>query len=161
MVELIILDAVSVATISRAARDAAAKLESKTDPAIVALSMLPECVSAILRHSSPTAATAMPQALIRYAVELDQIAEATLLLDQREHELEHQLLWWAQRITTLESQLAEQTATDIETGRELALFRGRVSGAHAMLRHYVQERSALAGRHESADTACAEELAAV
>ena len=98
--------------------------------------------------------------LTRYAAELDEIAEAVLSLDQREHELEHQLRWWAERITVLETQLTGDAAADLEIGRELALFRGRISGAHAMQRHYTQERAALADRHDSADAACAAELAA-
>ncbi len=98
--------------------------------------------------------------LTRYAGELDEIAEAALSLDQREHELEHQLRWWAERIAELETQLTGDSADDIEIGRELALFRGRISGAHAMQRHYTQERAALADRHDRADAACAAELAA-
>jgi len=47
MPETIVLDAVSVATIARAARDAAAGLASKSGPAKAALSMLPEGVSAV------------------------------------------------------------------------------------------------------------------
>ena len=128
MTELIVLDAVDVATTAQAARDAAA--------------------------GSPKAAPA----LIRYAVELDEIAEAAVSLDQREHELEHQVRWWAGRIAVLESRLTGDIAADVETGRELALFRGRVSGAHAMLRHCVQERVALIDRHGIADAACASEL---
>lgn len=161
MAEMIALDAVSVATIARAARDAAAGLASTSGPASSAVSMLPDGVSAILRRITPsrTAADDLPQALIRYAVELDDIAEAAVSLDQREHELEHQLRWWAERITELESQLTGQ-ASDVETGRELALFRGRTSGAHAMQRHYLQERAALAARHDRADAACASELTA-
>jgi len=160
MAEMIVLDAVSVATIARAARDAAAGLAAKSGPASSALSMLPDGVSAILRRITPSrmAAGDLPQALIRYAVELDEIAEAAVSLDQREHELEHQLRWWAERITELESQLTGQASSDVETGRELALFRGRTSGAHAMQRHYLQERAALAARHDRADAACASEL---
>lgn len=159
MAEMIVLDAVSVATIARAARDAAAGLASKAGPASSAVSMLPDGVSAILRRITPsTAAGDLPQALIRYAVELDEIVEAAVSLDQREHELEHQLRWWAERITELESQLTGQASSDVETGRELALFRGRTSGAHAMQRHYLQERAALAARHDRADAACASEF---
>jgi len=162
MADMIVLDAVSVATIARAARDAAAGLASKSGPASAALSMLPDGVTAVLRRikrsrspaPDPTQAT-----LIRYAVELDEIAEAVVSLDQREHELEHQLRWWAERITVLQDQLTGDAAADIETGRELALFRGRISGAHAMQRHYLQERAALADRHDIADAACASELA--
>jgi hypothetical protein len=128
MTELIVLDAVSVATTARAARDAAA--------------------------ASPDTAPA----LIRYAIELDEIVEAAVSLDAREHELEHQVRWWSERIAVLESQLTGDIATDAETGRELALFRGRVSGAHAMQRHYVQQRVALIDRHDIADAACASEL---
>ena len=161
MAEMIVLDAVSVATIARAARDAAAGLASKSGPASSALSMLPDGVSAILRRirRSASSRSDVPQALLRYAVELDEIAEAAVSLDQREHELEHQLRWWAERITELESQLTGHAPADIETGRELALFRGRISGAHAMQRHNLQERAALADRHDRADDACASELA--
>ena len=129
MSETIVLDAVSVATSAAAARDAAAASPDR----------------------APT--------LIRYAVELDEIAEAAVSLDQREHELDHQVRWWVERVELLESQLTGDPAADIETGRELALFRGRISGAHAMQRHYVQERLALVDRHDTADAACAAELA--
>lgn len=157
---MIVLDAVSVATIARAARDAAAGLESKPGPHSSILSMLPDAVSTALRrmHRSRIPADDLPKVtLTRYADELDQIAEAALSLDQREHELEHQLRWWGQRVQQLES----EQAADIEIGRELALFRGRISGAHAMLRHYLQERAALAHRHDIADTACAAGLTAL
>jgi hypothetical protein len=161
MAEMIVLDAVSVATIARAARDAAAGLAAKSGPPSSALSMLPDGVSAILgrMQRTRTAAPDPTPALTRYAVELDEIAEAAISLDQREHELEHQLRWWAERITVLEAQLSGDAAADLETGRELALFRGRISGAHAMQRHYLQERAALADRHDRADAACESELA--
>ena len=163
MAEMIVLDAVSVATIARAARDAAAGLAATSGPADSALSMLPDPVSAVLRRIGvgrvppPDPSLAV---LTRYAAELDEIAEAVLSLDQREHELEHQLRWWAERITELEPQLTGDSAADIEVGREIALFRGRISGAHAMQRHYSQERASLADRHDVADAACAAELAA-
>ncbi|MEO5920441.1 MAG: hypothetical protein ABIQ01_04785 [Pseudolysinimonas sp.] len=163
MSEIVVLDAVSVATIARAARDAASGLAGESGPADSALSMLPDPVSAVLRRiRSGTRPSADPPlaALTSYAAELDDIAEAVLSLDQREHELEHQLRWWAERIVELQAQLTGEPATDIETGRELALFRGRISGAHAMQRHYAQERAALADRHDLADAACATELAA-
>ena len=102
MTEMIVLDAVSVATIARAARDAAAGLGSISGPADGALSMLPDPVSAVLRRiraaraSSTTPSTAT---LTRYAGELDEIAEAVLSLEQRENELDHQLRWWAERIS--------------------------------------------------------------
>jgi hypothetical protein len=160
MPETIVLDAVSVATIARAARDAAAGLASKSGPAKAALSMLPEGVSAVLRRTARarTPSPDHPPTLIRYAVELDEIAEAALSLDQREHELDHQVRWWMERVQLLESQLTGDQAADIEIGRELALFRGRISGAHAMQRHYVQERLALVDRHDTADAACVAEL---
>ena len=161
MPEMIVLDAVSVATIARAARDAAAGLASTSGPADSALSMLPDPVSAALRQMlrPPRPAPDAPlDALSRYAAELDEIAEAALSLDQREHELEHQLRWWGERITELEAQLSGDAAGDLEVGRELALFRGRISGAHAMQRHYTQERAALVDRHDGADAACAAEL---
>lgn len=164
MSETIVLDAVSVATIARAARDAAAGLASTSGPADSALSMLPDPVSATLRgmRSAKRRAADPPVAvLISYAEELDEIAEAALSLDQREHELEHQLRWWAERITELETELTGEAAADLEIGRELALFRGRISGAHAMQRHYSQERAALADRHDDADVTCAAELSAV
>jgi hypothetical protein len=162
MPEMIVLDAVSVAMIARAARDAAAGLATKSGPADSALSMLPDAVSAVLRRiiASRRRATPPVDALSRYASELDEIAEAALSLDQRENELEHQLRWWAERIAELEVQLTGVAADDIETVRELALFRGRISGAHAMQRHYSQERAALADRHDGADAACAAELSA-
>lgn len=162
MPEMIVLDAVSVATIARAARDAAAALATKAGPADHALSMLPDAVSAVLRRIKKSRTPADPpvDALSRYAAELDEIAEAALSLDQREHELEHQLRWWGERIDELETQLSGDPAADIEVVRELALFRGRISGAHAMQRHYSQERAALADRHDGADAACAAELAA-
>lgn len=163
MTEMIVLDAVSVATIARAARDAAAGLSTTSGPADSALSMLPDPVSAVLRriHRSRRRKADPPvAALSRYATELDDIAEAAISLDQREHELEHQLRWWGERIDELEHQLTGEGAGEIEIVRELALFRGRVSGAHAMQRHYTQERAALADRHDSADAACAAELAA-
>jgi hypothetical protein len=162
MAEMIVLDAVSVATIARAARDAAAGLGAKSGLKRSILSMLPDDVSAALRrmHGAPTPVGDLPKAtLTRYADELDEIAEAALSLDQRENELEHQLRWWAERIAVLETQLSGDAAADIETGRELALFRGRISGAHAMQRHYSQERAALADRHDGADAACAAGLA--
>jgi hypothetical protein len=163
MSETIVLDAVSVATIARAARDAAAGMASTSGPEGSALSMLPDPVSAVLRRmrrAKRSPADPPLAVLTRYAVELDEIAEAVLSLDQREHELEHQLLWWAERITVLETQLTGDAAADLEIGRELALFRGRISGAHAMQRHYTQERAALVQRHDDADAACATELAA-
>ncbi len=162
MPEMIVLDAVSVAMIARAARDAAAGLIATSGPQHSALSMLPDPVSAVLRRIAGSRRAARPpvDVLTRYAVELDEIAEAVISLDQREHELEHQLRWWAERIAELETQLTGDAAVDIEIGRELALFRGRISGAHAMQRHYSQERAALADRHDDADAACAAELAA-
>jgi hypothetical protein len=161
MPEMIVLDAVSVAMIARAARDAAAGLVTKSGPQHSALSMLPDPVSEVLRRITGSRRPAHPpvEALTRYAVELDEIAEAVLSLDQREHELEHQLRWWGERITELETQLTDGDADGIEVGRELALFRGRISGAHAMQRHYAQERAALADRHDGADATCAAELA--
>jgi hypothetical protein len=162
MPEMIILDAVSVATIARAARDAAAGLIAKAGPDAGALSMLPDPVSAILRRITGSRRPARPpvDALTRYATELDEIAEAVLSLDQREHELEHQLRWWDERVSELELQLMGDPEGDVEIVRELALFRGRISGAHAMQRHYAQERAALADRHDGADATCAAELAA-
>ncbi len=161
MAEMIILDAVSVAMVARAARDAAAGLVSKSGPASSVVSMLPDRVSAILRRITPSRSITsdLPDALIRYAVKLDEIAEAAVSLDQREHELVHQLSWWADRVIELESQVAGHTSAAVETRRELALFRGRISGAQAMQRHYLQDRAALADRHDSADADCASELA--
>jgi len=161
MTEMIVLDAVSVASIARAARDAAAGLAARPGTENGALSMLPDAVSAVLRriHRSGTPAGDLPKAMLtRYADELDEIAEAALSLDERENELEHQLRWWGERVVELESTMSGDSP-DVETGRELALFRGRISGAHAMLRHYTQERAALANRHDVADTACAAGLA--
>ena len=50
MTEMIVLDAVSVASIARAARDAAAGLAARPGTENGALSMLPDVVSAVLRH---------------------------------------------------------------------------------------------------------------
>ena len=122
--------------------------------------MLPDVVSAALRRMEPSGTPPDPApqaALTRYAVELDEIAEAALSLDQRENELDHQLRWWGERIAELESEGSGDEPS--EAKRELALFRGRISGAHAMQRHYAQERAALVGLHEEADAACAAQLA--
>jgi hypothetical protein len=158
MPEMIVLDAVSVASIARAARDAAAGLASTSGPGSGPLSMLPDAVAAVLRRTrrSGTPAGDPPgDTLTRYAGELDEIAEAALSLDQREHELEHQLRWWTERVEALEAQLTGVAADDLDAGRELALFRGRISGAYAMQRHYTQERAGLVDRHDRADAACA------
>lgn len=155
MTEIIILDAVNVATIARAARDAAAGFNSQVGIASSTLSMLPDDVSAVLTRIDAPTDGAVETLLTGYAVELDEIAEAVVSLDQREHELEHQLRWWGERISELEP------LADGESRRELALYRGRVSGAHAMQRHYQQERIGLFDRLEVADATCASELARI
>ena len=120
------LDAVGVATIARAARDRIARVLTEV-------------------HRT---------ALRVYADELDDIVEAAVLLDQHEHEIEHQLRWWGERVSALETRLVGHAADDIDTVRELALFRGRISGAHTMRRHYTQQRAALAAQIERARDAC-------
>ena len=75
------------------------------------------------------------QVLHGYAAELDEIAEAAVQLDQKEHEIEHQLRWWAERIRQLEAALTRHPADDMDTSRELALYRGRVSGAETLDAH--------------------------
>ncbi|HTL41720.1 MAG TPA: hypothetical protein VL294_09625, partial [Pseudolysinimonas sp.] len=95
------------------------------------------------------------------ASELDQIAEAAVQLDQKEHEIEHQLRWWADRIRQLEAALTGHPADDMDTSRELALYRGRVSGAQTLRKHYVEQRRALLERHTAADAACEAALADV
>lgn len=142
------LDAVSVATIARAARDA--------DPL-----MLPDAVAAEVRRLRDAGAYAMAAHLMAYAEELDDIAEAAVALDQHDHEIEHQLRWWGERAEALESRLTGHAADDVETVRELALYRGRISGAQTMRRHYAQQRSALLERHRIADLLCATALAAL
>lgn len=148
MSEIIVLDAVSVATIARAARDA--------DP-----QMLPDAVAAEVRRLGEAETDDMAEHLRSYAEELDEIAEAAVTLDQHENEIEHQLRWWGERAAALESRLTGHPGDDVETVRELALYRGRISGAHTMRRHYVQQRSALVQRHRAADLVCAAALAAL
>jgi hypothetical protein len=60
----------------------------------------------------------------------------------------------------LEAQLTGHPADDIDTVRELALYRGRISGARTMRRHYAEQRAALAERHREADGECARRLSA-
>ena len=96
-----------------------------------------------------------------YAVELDEIAEAAVRLDQGDHEIEHQLRWWEARVRSLEAGLTGHPADDAETSRELALYRGRMSGATTMRRHYGEQRRALVNRHAVADAACEAALAAL
>ncbi len=148
MSEIVVLDAVSVATIARAARDG--------DP-----QMLPDAVAAEVRRLGGPQTAATTAHLLSYAEELDEIAEAAVVLDQHENEIEHQLRWWGERAQALESRLTGHPADDVETVRELALYRGRISGAHTMRRHYVQQRSALVERHRTADALCAAALAAL
>ena len=57
-------------------------------------------------------------------------------------EVRHQLGWWTTRVDELERDLAASAADPLIV-RELALFRGRISGAQAMVRHYQAERDAL------------------
>lgn len=146
MSEIVVLDAVSVATIARAARDA--------DP-----EMLPDAVAAEVRRLADAASPGLAPYLKTYADELDEIAEAALLLDQHEHEIEHQLRWWGDRVAQLEAQLTGDPVDDVETMRDLALYRGRMSGASTMRRHYAEQRVALLARHRAADGVCAQGLA--
>lgn len=152
MAEIVVLDAVSVATIARAARDL-----TRVDGE---LGMLPDAVADAIRALGEAELTPdAHDALVSYAVELDAIAEAAVLLDQHEHEIEHQLRWWGDRAAVLEAKLTGHPADDVEVVGELALFRGRISGAQTMRRHYVQQRSALVQRHLAADGDCARLLA--
>lgn len=156
--EVVLLDAVSVAMIARAARDLEAGVAD--DAAETALALLPESICAELRRLLPaTLSDATCAELLRYAVELDEIAEAAVSLDQHDHEIEHQLRWWGERVRTLEAQLTGHPGDDVDTVRELALFRGRISGAHTMRRHYTSQRMALIESHENADRLCADRLA--
>jgi hypothetical protein len=146
--EIVVLDAVSVATIARAARD-------------VEPQMLPDAVAAEVRRLRDAGTDGMTPHLLAYADDLDDIAEAAVALDQHDHEIEHQLRWWGERAGALEGRLTGHPADDVETIRELALYRGRISGAHTMRRHYAQQRSALLERHRIADLRCATALAAL
>jgi hypothetical protein len=128
--ELVVLDAVGVAARAQESRDRADATE-------------------------PPARTVLRE----HAVELDDIAEAAVLLDQHEHEIEHQLRWWQERADTLEAALTGNAADDVDTVRELALYRGRISGALTMRRHYAEQRSALVARLARADADCAARLA--
>lgn len=155
MSEVVLLDAVSVASIARAARD----LQAGAEPAAaaVAVQMLPDTVAEALQPhlgDAPLSETACV-ALLNYAVELDEIAEAAVILDQHENEIDHQLRWWDDRVRVLEDSLSGDAGDDVETVRELALYRGRVSGAHTMRRHYAEQRGGLVARHARADTDCA------
>jgi len=78
-----------------------------------------------------------------YAVVLDEISTSLAFLDRHDLEVRHQLGWWTARVEELERQLAA-SPSDTVIVRELALFRGRISGAQAMVRHYQAERDALA-----------------
>lgn len=130
--EVVILDAVAVAALAQTTRDRAV-----------------------------TSTPAEASVLHVYAVELDEIAEVAVRLDQGDHEIEHQLGWWEARIRTLEAALTGHPADDAETSRELALYRGRLSGAATMRKHYGEQRRALVHRHTVADAACAAALAAL
>lgn len=159
MSEVVLLDAVSVASIARAARD----LEAGAEPeaAAVAAQMLPDTVADALRvhlDARPLNETACA-ALLAYAVELDDIAEAAVSLDQHENEIDHQLRWWDDRALVLEESLTGNAGDDVDVVRELALYRGRISGAHTMRRHYAEQRGALVARHLRADAECAAHLA--
>jgi hypothetical protein len=129
---IVLLDAVGVATLAQDARDRAAS-------------------------AAPEAAAV----LTSFAHELDEIVEAAVLLDQHDHEIEHQLGWWQERVLELESSLTGHPGDDVDMVRELALYRGRISGAHTMRRHYTEQRNALVARQAQAETACAAGLAAL
>jgi hypothetical protein len=81
--------------------------------------------------------------LLAYADALDEIASGVAFLDRHDLEVRHQLGWWATRVEELERDLAGSADSDPIIVRELALFRGRISGAQAMVRHYQAERDAL------------------
>jgi hypothetical protein len=130
--EVVVLDAVAVAALAQTTRDRA-------------------------RQAHPAAA----EVLHRFAAELDEIAEAAVHLDQREHEIEHQLRWWTERIQQLEATLTGHPADDMDTTRELALYRGRMSGAQTLRKHYIEQRRALLHRHTAAEEACTAALAAL
>lgn len=130
MDEVVVLDAVAIAA---AAQDARVRAGGSSDAARAVL--------------------------LTYAAELDDIAEAAVALDQHENEIDHQLRWWADRAAALESELTGNPADDVDLVRELALYRGRISGAHTMRRHYAQQRNALVARQRLADRTCAEGLA--
>lgn len=121
----------------------------------VAVAALAQSTRARARGAGGAAA----EVLHGYASELDEIAEAAVQLDQKEHEIEHQLRWWADRIRQLEAALTGHPADDMDTSRELALYRGRVSGAETLRKHYIEQRRALLARHTVADAACAAQLA--
>jgi hypothetical protein len=156
--EVVVLDAVGVAATARAARDVRHGEGGGMD---AALQLLPEAIAEHVRRLA--AADPLPSpahdALHAYATELEDIAEAAVALDQHENEIEHQLRWWTDRAGALESSLTGHPGDDVDIVRELALYRGRISGAHTMRRHYTQQRRALLARHVSADTACAAGLA--
>lgn len=153
MAELVVLDAVSVATIARAARNLCS---ADAEPS---LEVLPEVVASAIGDRSAVDFTDDHRThLNAYATELDEIAEAAVALDQHEHEIEHQLRWWGDRAAALEDRLTGHPGDDVDIVRELALYRGRISGATTMRRHYAEQRNALVARHRSADQRCAEAL---
>lgn len=156
MSEIVVLDAVSVATIARAVRDLC---DSTRKSAPVPLEIMPETVADAVRAcGEPPLSEARREVLRRYATELDEIAEVAVSLDQHEHEIEHQLRWWGERADALQARLTGHPGDDVDTVRELALYRGRMSGATTMRRHYAQQRVALVERHRRADALCAEQL---
>ena len=77
-----------------------------------------------------------------YASALDEIGASITFLDRHDLEVRHQLGWWITRVEELDRDLAASAADPLIV-RELALFRGRISGAQAMVRHYQAERDAL------------------
>jgi hypothetical protein len=78
-----------------------------------------------------------------YVLALDEIAASVTFLDRHDREIEHQLGWWTVRLEELARDSAAAQGGDSLIEREIALFRGRISGAQAMLRHYQAERDAL------------------
>ncbi|HWH26195.1 MAG TPA: hypothetical protein VNT53_06065 [Pseudolysinimonas sp.] len=60
-------------------------------------------------------------------------------LDRQEREIRYQLARWQARLADLEAASSHGPGV----AREIALFRGRVSGAQAMLRHYGHQRAEL------------------
>jgi len=154
--EVVVLDAVGVAMVARAVRDVRAGSGVHGEPR---WEVLPEDVTTVLRTRLARGIDDACRAhLDDYARELDEIAEAALALDQHEHEIDHQLRWWGDRVRTLEGQLSGHPADDVDVIRELALYRGRISGATALRAHYAQQRAALVDRNRRADARCAEQL---
>jgi hypothetical protein len=103
-----------------------------------------EAFSARVREAIPAAGNAQAATdLDAYALALDEIASSVTFLDRHDLEIDHQLGWWTVRLDELGRDSAAADGSDPVIDREMALFRGRISGAQAMLRHYQAERDAL------------------